>query len=229
MRHLHERIEMAIIANHRRRDKARRNHVISAKATAVPDADTRQMRHHTALAFILVKSKTARSHDNACLEHAIFANCHTRVNSHICFKNRTCANRSALHHHAIRADDSVLAYHTLDNRRSMNLCRSSNFRFFKNFTTFHKFLHERHHRMVRTFNRAYKMHIRQEFQATVYAILFVQTRHKEEPRRNARKSTCAHATGISCKPRFCLGVARPERDIMRSRLIERRKSSQFKI
>ena len=163
MRHLHERIEMAIIANHRRRNKACSDHIISAKATAVPDADSRQMRHHTTLALVLVKTKTARSHDNARLEHAIFANRHTRVNSHIRFKNRACANRSALHHHAIRADDSILAHHALDNRRSMNLCRSCNFRFFKNFATFYKFLHERHHRMVRIFDRAYKMHIRQKF------------------------------------------------------------------
>ena len=229
MRHLHKRIEMAIIANHRRRDKACSDNVISAKATAVPDANTRQVRHHPALAFVLVKSKTARTHDNARLEHAIFANRHTRVNSHIRFKNRACANRSALHHHAIRADDSVLAHHALDNRRSMNLCRSSNFRFFKNFTTFHKFLHERHHRMVRIFDRAYKMHIRQEFRTTVHTILFVQTRHKEESRRNASKSAYAYATGIPCKPRFCLSIARPERDIVHPRLIERRKSSQFKI
>ena len=229
MRHLHKSVKMAIIANHRRRDKACSDHVISAKATAIPDANTRQVRHHPTLAFVLVKSKTARSHDNACLEHAIFANCHMRVNSHICFKNRACANRSALHYHAIRADDSVLAHHALNNRRSMNLCRSCNFRFFKNFTTFHKFLHERHHRMVRIFDRAYKMHIRQEFRTSIHTILFVQTRHKEEPRRNARKSTSAHATGIPCKPRFCLGIARPERNIVRFRLIERRKSSQFKI
>ena len=85
MRHLHERIEMAIIANHRRRNKACSDHIISAKATAVPDTDTRQMRHHTTLAFVLVKPKTARTHDNARLEYAIFTNRHTRVNRHICF------------------------------------------------------------------------------------------------------------------------------------------------
>ena len=154
---------MTIIANHRWRNKACCDNVIGAKATAVPDADARQMRHHPTFAFVLVKSEAARANHRPRLEHAIFANRHTRIDSHIGFKDCPCTNRSAFHHNATRPNDNVLANNSFDNRRSVDLRRCRNLRRFKNFTTFHKLFHERHHRMVRIFDWAYITHIRQKF------------------------------------------------------------------
>ena len=85
MRDLYHGIQVAIIADGRRRNEARRDDRVRAKATAVPDADARKVRHHTAFALVLVKAEAAATDHDACLKNTAFAHDNIRVNRHIRF------------------------------------------------------------------------------------------------------------------------------------------------
>ena len=85
MRDLYHGIQVAIIADGRRRNEARRDDRICAKAAAVSDADACKMRHHTAFSLMFIEAKAATSYNNSRLKNTAFAHDNIRINRHIRF------------------------------------------------------------------------------------------------------------------------------------------------